>query len=218
MALALLFTNTAAAGMRTIPLICLLAVLCGRVAAAQSPRDDWKQLRSSFDLKAHLTHSLTDAPLTRRERARIYEVIDNKAIHDSFTDEQRVEEQQTVMSARVGSIVLAEDGSQQVLVQGPASFCGASGNCSIWIFTRHRGKLQLVLEGGGSVLIVRKTSRHGFHDVVTGWHMSAEEEALSVYRWNGTKYKQVDCYSAKFDLNNPGQPPVITSCPKGQPL
>jgi hypothetical protein len=89
----------------TIPLMCLLAILCGGVAAAQSSRDDWKQLRSSFDLKAHLTHSLADAPLTSRERAQIYRLIDNKTVHDSFTDEQRDKERKTVMSARVGSIV-----------------------------------------------------------------------------------------------------------------
>jgi len=77
--------------MRTIRLICLLAVLCGGVAAAQSSRDDWK-LRSSFDLDAHLTHSLADAPLTSKEREQIYRLIDNQTVHDSFTDEQRDEE------------------------------------------------------------------------------------------------------------------------------
>jgi hypothetical protein len=203
--------------MRVIPPLCLLAVLCGRVAAAQSSRDDWKRLRSSFDLQAHLTHSLADAPLTSEERAQIYGVIDNKTIHDSFTDEQRDEERETVLSARVGWIVLAEDGSQQVLVQGPTSFCGATGNCSIWVFIRYHGELRPALQAGAGVLIVRKTSSHGFRDVATGWHMSAAEEVFTVYRWNSTKYEQVDCYSAKFDPMNSsaGNLPVITDCPKG---
>jgi protein required for attachment to host cells len=109
--------------MRTIPLVCLLAVLFRGVAAAHSSRDDWKP-GSSFDLDAHLTHSLADAPLTRKEREQIYRLIDNQTVHDSFADEQRDEERKTVMSARVGSIVLAEGGSQQVLVQGPTLFCG----------------------------------------------------------------------------------------------
>jgi len=201
--------------MRIITLTFVPAVLCAGFAAAQGSRDDWKYLRSSFDLEAHLTHSLADAPLAREEREQIYRLIDDKTIHDSFTDQQQDEERKTVLSARVGSIGLADDGSQQVLVQGPAMFCGASGNCSLWIFTRHRGKLQLILAGGGSVLIVRKTSSHGFHDLATGWHMSAEEEAMAVYRWNGAKYEQVDCYSARFE--GASETPVFTDCPKGFP-
>ncbi len=199
--------------MRIITLIFVLAVLGGGVAAAQSSRDDWKTPPISFDLQAHLTHSLADAPLTRGERAQIYHVVDDETIHDSCTDEQRDEERKTVLSARVGSIGLADDGSQQVLVRGPALFCGASGNCSIWVFVRHRGQLRLVLQAGGGVLIVRKTSSHGFHDVVTGWHMSAFEEVYTVYGSNGTKYEPADCYSAKFEGSD--ERPVITDCPKG---
>lgn len=204
-----------ARGMRIIPLLCLLAVLGGRDAAAQTLRGDWKQLdSSSLDWKVHLEHSLAEAPLTSGERAQIYRVIDNKTIHDSFTDAQRDEERKTVMSARVGSIALAEDGSQQVLVQGPALFCGANYNCSIWIFVRRRGHLQLALATGGGAFIVRNTSSQGFRDLATGWHMSGDEERFGVYRWNGIKYEQIDCYNAKFDWNDRDKPPVITDCGK----
>lgn len=197
-------------GMRTIPLMCLLAVLCAGIAAAQSSRDDWKP-GSSFDVNAHLTHSLADAPLTSKEREQIYGLIDNQTVHDSFADEQRDEERRTVMSARVGSIVLAEDGSRQVLVQGPTLFCGASGNCGYWIFIRHRGQLQLALAASGA-FIVRNTSSHGFHDVATAWHMSGYDEVFTVYRWNGTKYDEADCYSVKHDRNDPDKPPAIADC------
>ena len=202
-------------GMRIIPLLCLLTAVGGGVAAAQALRDDWKQLdSSSLDRKVHLDHSLADAPLTNGERAQIYQVIDDKTIHDSFTDGQRDDERKTVMSARVGSIALAEDGSQQVLVQGPALFCGANGNCSIWIFVRRHGHLRLALATGGGAFMVRSTSSQGFRDVATGWHMSGDEERFGVYHWNGAKYEQIDCYNAKFDQNDRDQPPVITDCGK----
>jgi len=201
--------------MRIISLMCFLAVLHGGVAAAQSSRDDWKLLRSSVDLEACLTHSLADATLTSGERAQIYRVVDNDTIHESFTDQQRNEERRTVLSARVGLIGLAEDGSQQVLVQGPALFCGAAGNCPIWVFIRHRGQLRLALQGGAGLLIVRKESSHGFRDLTTGLHMSAVEGLFWVYRWTGTKYERVDCYSAKFDPSSSGKPPVIADCPQG---
>ncbi|MGD0598800.1 MAG: hypothetical protein ABR988_03190 [Terriglobales bacterium] len=177
---------------------------------AQSSRDDWKQLEthSDFDLGAHLTHSLADATLTSGERVEIYKVIDDF----SFKDRHQREKPETVMSARVGSIGLAKDGSQQVLVQWPEStgFCGASGNCPIWIFIRHGGQLQLALETGGQDIILRSTFSRGFRDLAMSSHWSASEKYFSVYRWNGTKYGPADCYIANFDSN----PPVITDCEK----
>jgi hypothetical protein len=178
-------------------------------------RDDWKQWETrspTFDPEADLTHSLADAPLTSSERSQIYKVIDDTSTPDSFTDSQREEEQKTVMSARVGFIGLAEDGSQQVLVKGPESpdFCGASGNCPIWIFIRRSGRLQLALGTGGQFLILRGAFSKGFHTLATGWHMGAGKEDFSVYRWNGTKYGEVDCYEADIDSN----PPLITDCKK----
>lgn len=186
-----------------------LGLLCGTTFFAQSTRDDWKQIGSPFDLQDHLTHSLRDAPLTSTERTQIYRVIDDKTIHDSFTDDQRQEERDTVLRARVGSIDLADDGSRQILVQGPAEFCGATGNCSLWVFVRRGDRLQLALAAGGGILIIKPTSHRGFHDVATGWHTSAFEEVLRVYCWNGAKYAEVDCYSAKLDQD----PPTITDCP-----
>jgi len=170
----------------------------------QSSRDDWKQLEagSDFDLKAHLTHTLADAPLTSAERAQIYKVIDDR----SFTDSHQREKPEAVMTARVGSIGLAQDGRQQIVVE----LCGYAPNCSIWIFLRQGGQLQLALETGGEAVIPRGTFSHGFRDLATGWHMGAYEEDFSVYRWNGTKYNEIDCYAAKSDST----PPAITDCEK----
>jgi hypothetical protein len=168
-------------------------------------RDDWKQ--PSLDLSTHLTDTLADAPVTSGERAQIFRVIEDFAI-----SEKQKEEPETLMSARVGSIGLAEDGSQQILVQGPyAAFCGASGNCPMWIFIRHSGQMSLALETFGNAVILRGTSSHGFRDLATASHMSAYEQYFSVYRWNGTKYDSVDCYKATYGSDQ-SNPPVIADC------
>ena len=57
--------------------------------------------------RADLDHTLANAPLASGERAQIYQVIENFAV----TEKQK-EEPETLMSARVGSIQLADDGSQ----------------------------------------------------------------------------------------------------------
>lgn len=196
---------------RAIPLAFLGAVLCRGAVAAQSSRYDWTQW-SNVDLEKHLTYTLEDAPLTNSERQQIYKLIDNDYVHDSFTDAQRDDERETVMSARVGSIALTDRGSQQVIVQGPTFFCGAAGNCSYWIFIRHHGKLRLVLAAGGCSIMVRNTSSHGFRDVATGWHLSAFDSETRVYHWNGSKYEQTDCEAVSLDRDDPDKPPMITRC------
>ncbi len=198
---------------RFSPTICLLIVLSGGVAAGQNSRDDWKP-GSTCHVNANLVYSLANAPLTTEERQQIYRLLDNETVHDSFTDAQRDEERETVMDARIGFIELAEGGGQQVLVQGPRLFCGASGNCRHLVFTRQRERLRLVLDAGGD-FVLRKTSSHGFHDVVTSWHMSAYEQLINVYRWDGTEYKQADCYSVNRDRDNLDKPPMIAGCHKG---
>jgi hypothetical protein len=198
---------------RFIPVMCLLMVLSGGVAVAQSSRDDWKP-GSTYRVSAKLVYSLANAPLTTVERQQIYRLLDNETVHDSFTDAQRDQERETVMDARIGFIELAEGGGQQVLVQGPSLFCGASGNCRYLVFIRQRERLRPVLDAGGD-FVVRKTSSHGFHDVVTSWHMSAYEQLINVYHWNGTEYRGADCYSVNRDRDNPDKPPMIAGCHKG---
>lgn len=198
---------------RTLPVICLLIVLSGGVATEQGSRDDWKP-GSTYRVNANLVYSLANAPLTTKERQQIYRLLDNETVHDSFTDAQRDEERETVMDARIGFIDLVEGGGQQVLVQGPSLFCGASGNCRYLVFIRQPERLRLVLDAGGD-FVLRKASSHGFHDVVTSWHMSAYEQLINVYRWNGAEYKGADCYSVNRDRDNPDKPPMIAGCHKG---
>ncbi len=193
--------------------MCLLIVLSGEVAAGQSSRDDWKP-GSTYPVTANLVYSLANAPLTIKDRAQIYRLLDNETVHDSFTDAQRGEERETVMGSRVGFIQLAEGGGQQVLVQGPSLFCGASGNCRFLVFTRQSERLRLVLDAAGD-LMLRKSSSPGFHDVVMSWHMSAYEQLINVYRWNGAEYKKADCYRVNRDRVNLDKPPAIAGCHEG---
>jgi putative component of toxin-antitoxin plasmid stabilization module len=203
--------------MRAIPLACLLVLLCGGVAATQRSRDDGKPGRTfAYNENANLIYSLADAPLTSKESDQIYRLIDtfnNQDVHNSFTDEQRAEEREAVMSSRVGWIKLAEQGSPQLAVQGPASLCCGTGGCRYWIFIRRHGQLQLILEAFGYISM-RKTSSQGFLDVVMASPVGMLKAHYAVYRWNGTKYKEVDYYCTETDPDNPDKPPVVavTDC------
>ena len=192
-------------------------VVCASVATAQIQCDSWKL--KAFDLDAHLTHSLADAPLTSAERAQIYRVIDNQNMRDSYSDAQRDQERAMVMSTRVGSVTLAVDGSEQIVAEGPVDFCGAGGQCAIWIFVRQNGQLQLALQATGATFIVRNGSSRGFHDITTATNFSAWDTEYNDYRWNGRKFAQVDCYWTRYPRPNDdsgsgsgGQHPVIERC------
>jgi hypothetical protein len=190
--------------MRTL----LIAFVCTSALMAQHPRNSWRQ--KPFDLEASLAHTLADAPLTTREREQIYRVLDQN-VHHSFSDAEREEERKTIMSFRVGSIALAQDGSQQILVQGTSSFCGATGNCSMWILVRWAGQLRLGLRTLGQLLILRRTSTHGFHNIAIGMHGGAFIGQYRDYRWNGSNYEQVDCYLTEYpaDADRPEQPAIV---------
>ena len=180
--------------------------------SAQGIRDEWRQL-GSFDLEAHLSSSLANANVSDQERSQIYSLVDDKTIHDSFPDNQRDKERETVLSARVGLISLTDGQSQQIVVRGPAITCGHSWNCSIWVLTRDKGGLRPILQTGGNAFIISKNSNRGFHDLATAWHISAEEVGFGVYQWDGRQYTQVDCYSTRVDLADRNRQPKQESCP-----
>lgn len=177
---------------------------------AQRPRDDWKI--KPLDLEALLNHSLADAPLMESERDQIYRIVDEDA-HNSFSNAERGEERKAIMSIRVGFIALSQDGSQQILVRGTRSFCGATGNCSMWIVVRQAAQLRLVLGNEGQRLIVRSSSTRGFRDIAIGLHDSAFEEQYTVFRWDGVQYKQADCYRTEYPATGDGKGrPAILGC------
>jgi hypothetical protein len=182
-----------AMGRSILVLLCLSLVSPYDLKSQSRVRDDWRYVGHGFDLEAHLTRSLRDAPLKEKDRQQIYRMIDDKTIHDSYAANERDEERRTVFSSRVGFVSLAEHDAYQMIVRGPQKFCGATGNCSIYIFVRHEGEWQLALETGGNTLIIEKSVSQGLHDIATYWHMNAAEGRIAVYRFKGRKYEQIDC-------------------------
>jgi hypothetical protein len=181
--------------MRTL----LIVFLWCSTLIAQHPRDSWKL--KPFDLEAHLTHTLADAPLSDNERVEI-----------SNTLAETEDDRQAIMSFRVGSIPLALDGSQQILVRANGSFCGATGNCSMWIFVRKAGRWRLALGTEGQLLMPRSSSRLGFHDIAIGLHDSAFIEQYAEYRWDGIAYKEVDCYETVHPMEDHQNKTFIRGC------
>jgi hypothetical protein len=174
---------------------------------AQHPRDSW-----NVKYSAETPYTLADAPLASTEREQVYQALE-KEMHGSYTDADRDRERRDVMSALVGWVALAQNGNKQLLVRGPNPFCGATGNCTTWIFVRRGGEWRPVLREITNRLVVRRSSSQGFHDIATGEHSSAFDQQYRDYRWDGSKYKQTDCYETIYPQpDEPGGPPMIADC------
>jgi hypothetical protein len=189
---------------------CVLLCYCWETIFAQGVRSEWKQ--HGLDLEDELRYSLANAPLADRERTQIFQSIE-KTYHGWFGNQEEQRERETILTARLGHIVLATNGSKQLLVRSPLTFCGATGNCALWVFARQNGVLRLVLDAEGGPFIVSRKSNQGFHDIAIGFHDSAFEESIIAYRWNGTAYAESDCYLVRFDRDEHSKPPQIVDCP-----
>ncbi len=177
----------------------LTILLCASAATAQHPRDSWKI--KPFDLQPQLSHSLVDAPLTSNEREQIRRSIKRSNEPEADTD------------FLVGSIALARNGSDEIVVRGTKEFCGATGNCSMWIFVRKNGQLRLALATIGQLLIVQKSVSWGFHNIAIGMQGGAFMEQYKDFRWNGSNYEQINCYLTEYSIDaDRSEQPAIKGC------
>jgi hypothetical protein len=130
----------------------IVFLVCACAAHGQRPRDEWKHHDRAIDLYGAHTYSLAGAPRAEAERSLIYHTIAGKIDQAFPTDTETNEEREAILSARARRVKLANGGSQQIIVQGQGPyFCGVTGNCDLWVFTRANGKLRLLLEAGGNL-------------------------------------------------------------------
>jgi hypothetical protein len=74
--------------------------------------------------------------------------------------------------------------------------CGASGNCSHWVFQKTSvGYVTLVNGLNGQKLYSKNSVSNGFKDLATEEHLSATKTALIVHKWNGRAYIPSECFT-----------------------
>ena len=83
----------------------------------------------------------------------------------------------------------------------------------MWLFVRKGGQLRLALATEGQLLIVQNSVSRGLHNITIGMHGSAFIEQYQDYRWNGSNYKQIDCYLTEYPADaDRSEQPAIVSC------
>ncbi len=122
-------------------------------------------------------------------------------------------------------IHLAADGSQQILIKGSGvCLCGAQ-NCYFWIYRKTGEKYELLLTGTGATKVRAgpRRSAHGYRDVISESHASANETIIRTYRYDGSEYLAHDCVNRAYynDAGEYTREPTFRPCEvekKSEPL
>lgn len=94
----------------------------------------------------------------------------------------------------VETIDLNHNGKPEFMVEGVLGgmLCGAS-NCPSWIYRKTRDGYSLLLSESGSGISVERSSTNGYRDLRNSGHYSASETYVTIYKFDGHKYRARDC-------------------------
>lgn len=209
----------------------LIVVLCSMAVHALPRRQrfvwDWRHAQElDYERTLAKSSALTQADKTEL-RLAVARLVPKHASTDLGKSRTNVLKE-LFESLRVLTVDLNKDGVPEVIVQPsePGSWCGATGNCTFWIFQKTDGRFKLILDSGwgnGSVAVetfnILPGKTFGYSDLVLGTHDSASEKSLFVYRFDGRKYQPRECYDADWQVSDGkeisyAEEPTITRCVK----
>ena len=93
---------------------------------------------------------------------------------------------------------LNRDGIPELVIRGRNKICGAN-NCVAWIYRRTTTGYERLLSTGAIQRIEpQATMSHGYRDVMTWMHGSAWDGDLTLYTFDGQRYRRVQCFTYTF--------------------
>ena len=108
------------------------------------------------------------------------------------------------------SIDLNDDGIKEAVVRGKNwLLCGATGNCSTWIYGKFGNKYKKLLDTGGETLEVKRNSTNDYKNIFVRVHDSCCSAYLATYKFNGKKYKEASCL---FEDHTPSGERYLMTC------
>jgi len=111
----------------------------------------------------------------------------------------------------IGYFDLNRDGKQEILARAIGiPFCGAVGNCDVFVLQKTRKGLRLLLHADDYTDATEmkeqlsQSRTNGYLDITTKGHFSASETSYTTYKFNGRKYVEISCkYEiATYDRDN----------------
>ena len=96
---------------------------------------------------------------------------------------------------------LNSDGVAEIKIRGQyGNHCGATGNCSEWVFGKDRktGRYKLILDSGGEHFAMKRTTTKSYRDIYIRTHDSASSSYHMVYKFNGRRYYEAKCWFSEY--------------------
>lgn len=172
----------------------LFFTFCGAAGAQQS---DWTQVTLKL-----LETTLAPAHLQESQRRNIEQQVTSVAKQDSWECSDKDDLAQLLAGLRYEQIPVKDSAKNVIVTSGVGCARGGQGaNGAMWLFnvSGNRPKYLGELSGWGPGVI--PTGHSGYRDLVTGWHVSAYETALTYYRFDGKRYRPTDHAKATADQN-----------------
>ena len=97
---------------------------------------------------------------------------------------------------RVERVEIDGDKFDEFIVWGKdsQSFCGATGNCSVWVFDVAKDRVSKLLSSAGIDVEVEKSKSNGFRNVVVRFNGGNYPDSLFDYKFDGHEYRLEKCY------------------------
>ena len=190
-------------------LLLFVWICCSRfLCPAQSPaerfhwdwrkveRDGWESIGQSKSLSAKDRAGLITAVASQLRR-----------FMPDIGIESDHELREAAAKTQFKAVDLGDNGILEFLVQGggigPATLrlCSPTGNCESWVFRRSDDKYSVILHRTATQnFTIQPAITNGFHDLVLGQHGSATDQGLTLYRFDGAKYRRFACYDADWSF------------------
>lgn len=88
------------------------------------------------------------------------------------------------------------DGVPELEVHAINHLCHSNANCPTWIYGRVGSRYQRLLNPWNIAwLEIKKTSTHGYRDIVAYRHGSAWRSDLTLYKFDGREYQRSACFT-----------------------
>jgi len=214
--------------MKCIAMALLLSAACMAAQPSASEPHFYWSLSKSHELPYH--HNLGNAKeLSEGDRAALIRQV-MQLVRPFMEDNEIANEAELRKLARNTRIELVDlngDNKPEYILQAfdIKEGCGATGNCTFWIFVKTDHGFKKILDtrdkdgiGGDERITVESYSTNGFRDIVLAAHASAAEKSLELYRYELGMYRLKECYWADWVDHDHDERalknPVIGACPK----
>ena len=168
--------------------LCALLTVCGMTALAQGGSCSAKVPRDLADQLLRQAFKSMETPQDEQEKITRDAEKMKGGVAGLFCAE---------------SVDLDRDGKADLLIHQAdveGAFCGAH-NCPVWVYRRTNDGYTMLLEDTGGYLSpieALKTSTNGYRDIRTMQQSSAVEHEITVFKFDGKKYRARVCTTEKY--------------------